>query len=573
MNNQNLNKFFRPLVSVIIPVYNGMDYVKEAIDSVLAQTYTNFEIVIVNDGSTDNLESIILGYGKRIRYYNKNNGGVATALNLAIEKSKGEYISWLSHDDLYYPDKLEKQIGSLSKLNAQLRFKTILYSNYSVINENSQEIARLNFENEHDINKLKYPLYPLLSGLINGCTLLIPKKCFTKMGYFDPKLKATQDYDLWYKMFPKYHIQFMSNYFVKTRVHSNQSTKTLPTVAKECDELWIKMVKRLSKKQKIAIGNSVIGFYLRTQKITRQAGYFGAYSYLTEIISKYSRKDISKIKVSVVVPFYQRVGETINAVKSILNQSHKNTEIIVIDDSSTEDVSRLITLCKKRQIKYYRNSKNSGAGYSRNFGIKKSTGEFIAFLDSDDIFLPEKIEKQLQLMISNCYVFSHTSYQVDYGDNIDKIVMNSGRNDLTFPEIISDCPIAASTVMVSKELLEADFFPEDIGLGEDVCAWIKLSTKTLLKGLDLTLSTVMKNGSNASDDEYKQLIGTKNIFDYVFNNYLTYTSVGEVKKLHNLVLMHINNVYATRVSQMPPKLGSNIKIFISNLLLRNASKS
>ena len=98
-----------PLVSIIIPVYNGSNYVKEAIDSALAQTYKNIEVIVVNDGSTDNTEKIVKSYGDKIRYFYKENGGVASALNLAIENSKGEYISWLSHDDVYYPNKIQEQ--------------------------------------------------------------------------------------------------------------------------------------------------------------------------------------------------------------------------------------------------------------------------------------------------------------------------------------------------------------------------------------------------------------------------------------------------------------------------------
>ena len=79
-----------PLVSIIIPVYNGSNFMREAIDSALAQTYPNIEILVVNDGSTDNTREIALSYGDKIRYFEKENGGVATALNLAIREMKGE---------------------------------------------------------------------------------------------------------------------------------------------------------------------------------------------------------------------------------------------------------------------------------------------------------------------------------------------------------------------------------------------------------------------------------------------------------------------------------------------------
>ena len=101
-----------PRVSIVIPVYNGANYLAQAIDSALAQTYSNVEVVFVDDGSTDGgeTERVARGYGDRIRYLRKENGGVATALNAGIEVMTGEYFSWLSHDDLYLPEKVALQV-------------------------------------------------------------------------------------------------------------------------------------------------------------------------------------------------------------------------------------------------------------------------------------------------------------------------------------------------------------------------------------------------------------------------------------------------------------------------------
>ena len=98
-----------PKVSIIIPVYNGENYLAEAIESALAQSYDNLEVIVINDGSKDNTEKIALSYGKKIKYFHKSNGGVSSALNLGIEKMTGDYFSWLSHDDLYYENKIDKQ--------------------------------------------------------------------------------------------------------------------------------------------------------------------------------------------------------------------------------------------------------------------------------------------------------------------------------------------------------------------------------------------------------------------------------------------------------------------------------
>ncbi len=97
------------LVSVVIPVYNGARYLPQAIDSALGQTYPHCEVIVVNDGSEDGGETrkAALAYGDRIRYIEKENGGVASALNCGIQSMNGRYFCWLSHDDLFLPDKVD----------------------------------------------------------------------------------------------------------------------------------------------------------------------------------------------------------------------------------------------------------------------------------------------------------------------------------------------------------------------------------------------------------------------------------------------------------------------------------
>ena len=108
-----------PKVSIVIPAYNASNYLEEAIDSALAQTYSNIEIIVVNDGSLDDgaTERVALAYGDKIRYFYKENGGSSSALNFGIANMTGEWFSWLSHDDLYLPEKIEKQIAYISSLN------------------------------------------------------------------------------------------------------------------------------------------------------------------------------------------------------------------------------------------------------------------------------------------------------------------------------------------------------------------------------------------------------------------------------------------------------------------------
>ena len=106
---------YSPLVSIVIPAYNASNYLADAVNSALAQTYKNIEIIVVNDGSKDDgaTRAVAETFGDKIRYFEKENGGSSSALNYGIKLMKGEWFSWLSHDDLYYPKKIEKEIEYL----------------------------------------------------------------------------------------------------------------------------------------------------------------------------------------------------------------------------------------------------------------------------------------------------------------------------------------------------------------------------------------------------------------------------------------------------------------------------
>lgn len=285
------NQKFNPLVSVIIPVYNGSDYLREAIDSALAQTHKNIEVIVVNDGSIDNTEKIALSYGNKIRYFAKENGGVASALNLALREMKGEYFSWLSHDDMYYPNKIERQLLFLSKLQNKT---AILYSDNDFIDNKSEIIRTAIFD--HKMLQAK-PEYALFRGIVNGCTLLIPKKAFDDYGFFDEKLRCTQDYAKWFEMMKSYVFVHMSEVLVKYRLHDLQGTNKNPLVVSEGNELWIDMMKKLSIEDKMRLEGSEYSFYKEMEKFLQGTPYEKATQFsnamIREVIQRHKEGRLS----------------------------------------------------------------------------------------------------------------------------------------------------------------------------------------------------------------------------------------------------------------------------------------
>ncbi|MCC8467389.1 MAG: glycosyltransferase [Rickettsia endosymbiont of Eriopis connexa] len=507
---------YSPLVSIIIPVYNGANYMCEAIDSALAQTYKNIEIIVVNDGSKDKgkTDEIALSYGDKIRYFHKENGGCGSALNYGIKNMKGEYFSWLSHDDVYLPNKVEYQINILNKLDNK---NTILYCSYDLINEKSQHITTVKIIDRIPENKLNISLFPLLRGLIHGCTLLIPAKYFHEVGLFNEKLITTQDYDLWFKIFRVAPIYFDDQVLIKARMHSERGTNTIAVHDQECEELWSSFLKELTEEEMLIMGGGSIAVFL-FDTITFFKDYT-PYRKSEKLALEMANSYLAKTKVSVIIPVYNRINWTIEAIESVLAQTHENFEVLVIDDGSTEDISELTEICKKdKRIKYFR-KENEGPAAARNLGIKNALGEYIAFLDSDDLFMPSKIEVQLRFMAENDRLFSHTSYQKtdEQGKYISSIDSGTFFGQL-FPQIISYCPIAMPTVMGRTSLFQQNLFPENIRSGEDCCVWISIASKNLIGGINKELSKVRITSTNTFLDPKKYSEGLINTAAYIVND-------------------------------------------------------
>ena len=507
-----------PLVSIIIPVYNGKNYLKEAIDSALAQTYKNIEILVINDGSTDCTEKIAKKYGDKIRYYKKENGGVSTALNLGIRKMKGKYFSWLSHDDLYMPNKILEQMKYISNFDD----KTILFADYCLINKKSQFIRNVILNHEVFLEK---PEKSILTGSINGITLLIPKRAFTDFGDFDVNLKCTQDYDMWLKMMKKYKFVHHKMIYTKTRIHSSQDTIKNPRTLSEGNILWKKIIDNFSDKRKIELDGSLYNYYNNAATFLENTSYSEAKIYAQDKARRIEKitKLNNKIKVTVIIPFYNRLELLKKSINSVLSQTYKNIELIIVDDASTVDVEEIKYICKKNNIKYFRLSKNSGPSTARNFGISKASGEYIAFLDSDDEFLEEKVEKQLYYMILNGSSFCHTSYtKVTLSNNqIQTQDVHSGKIHSEFSDyMIDNCQVATPTIMIKKSLLINNKieYNTKLRIAEDNCFYLEICKHTFMFGLDECLTKI--NFFETSTFANSSLVyeGLKNILLYVLND-------------------------------------------------------
>ena len=155
--------------------------------------------------------------------------------------------------------------------------------------------------------------------------------------------------------------------------------------------------------------------------------------------------------VSIILPYYKKKKFISKTIKSVINQKFKKFELIIIyDDKNKSDLNFLKKLCKKdKRIKILTNKVNKGAGYSRNKGINKARGKYIAFLDADDIWHPNKIKFQLNFMKKNKLDITHTSYYIVNSQK--KIIGKRIANNLTYNDLIKSCDVGLSTVMIKKK--------------------------------------------------------------------------------------------------------------------------
>ena len=481
--------------------------------------------------------------------YKEKNGGVASALNLGITLSKGEYISWLSHDDLYKPDKIQKQIAFLSSQKSK---DCILWSNYELIDEKGSTIAVTAFEASNNSYHLTSSMYPLFRGLIHGCSLLIPKslltQCQTNGKFFDESLKYTQDYDLWYKLFPNSSVFFMRDVLISSRVHANQDSKKIKSF-EECDRLWIGMYKTLDETQIPTISESRESLVEELFDLTKGAHYVEA--------SKFFSNEITRLKqsfhhddlpaVSVILPFFNRTAITLEAIKSVLAQTLSNFELLIIDDASIEKNKELQqTIEGDKRVKFFKMPENGGAARARNLGIERAKGKYIAFLDSDDLWLPNKLEFQIKMMEEKKWKVSHTSYFRLTEETNEQSIISSGKTSYRLSDTISGCGIATPTVMINRQFLADNglLFPTFLRSGEDVCLWIDLSERTIIHGVDAPLSIIRVDPSSTINNKYAFLTGLTSIIRHVAQKKYAYL---ETKSIERLLALLADNFIEQKV--------------------------
>jgi glycosyltransferase involved in cell wall biosynthesis len=266
---RNKDAFF-PKISIIIPVYNGANFLRFAIDSALNQTYQNIEVIVVNDGSTDGGQtaSIAQSYSGRIHYYEKRNGGVGSALNLGIKKAEGSYVCWLSHDDAISKNKIQKQINKLAKQDK--KEKIIVYSPVREITDKGKpSLLHFFVVRRHGTYSGMSSYFPTTMPIASG---IIPKAFFDDHNISETSV-FTPDTELYFDLaISGYRFVYCPHVFYISRIHKGQITvNRFDLFAKDVGALHHKYMTYLQSSNNVRFGQKY--YYFCTKKSVRYSFY------------------------------------------------------------------------------------------------------------------------------------------------------------------------------------------------------------------------------------------------------------------------------------------------------------
>lgn len=218
------------------------------------------------------------------------------------------------------------------------------------------------------------------------------------------------------------------------------------------------------------------------------------------------------MKVSIITPVYNSEKFLRNTIDSVINQTHEKWELILVDDCSTDKSKEIIQEYMKhdKRVKYYKLDENSGAAVARNYALEKSTGRFIAYLDADDLWINDKLEKQIQFMMDNSYGFTCTNYEVIDEDGNTKNKIVSMPKKINYNLFLSNTIIQTVGVMVDIEIVDKKLLEMPlIKRRQDAATWCQMLKNGFdCYGLNENLAFYRRVSNSLSSNKFKAIKGT-----------------------------------------------------------------
>ena len=480
-------KMFKPndkdsLISIVIPIYNAEKYLEECLNSIKNQTYKNIEVIMVNDGSKDNSETICKRFSEddtRFRYFTKVNGGVSSARNLGLDNVKGEYITFIDADDWIAEKHLELLINSIKKTNSDIGVSSYKEFNnkdtYYIRVYTKQEKNLLNFEK---MNRDKFlSLFPKLMSAnvcFNNAVSKLFRKDLVKNLRFDTSIKYGEDLDFYFRLYLNVDsISYVDELTYVYRIHGDSTTSNFN---QEHAEQELTIFKQMYEKIQ-EIGLPTIHYFNKLKKLLGLRMDFLANKVLLNEYLEFL-KNIEKTVtypntlISVVIPIYNVSPYLRLCLESIKNQTYPHFEVLLVNDGSRDDSKDICQefIHKDERFRYFE-QENLGISAARNTGILNSNGEFITFIEGDDFVDPNYLEELYHTALKNDSEIVIGSYK-EFNENDNNYyihVFGDLEEHFNQNELMKKRGIEFETswgILFHKRLFETILFPVGKSIGD-----------------------------------------------------------------------------------------------------------
>ena len=410
------------LISIIVPIYNTEKYLHQCLDSILNQTYTNFEVLLINDGSTDSSGMICqeyVGRDSRFRYFEKDNGGAASARNLGLEHSGGAYITFIDSDDWVEQNYLDVLYTALKENDTDVAISTykrfaqdgVFYlRSYS---REDDEFLNLGTRSRDSFLEILPRLGELDHSFYSISSKLIKREIVGNL-LFDEQVSYAEDLNFFFHLYLGVEsVVYVRDYTYIYRTHDASTSQNINEL-KVLHELEIfkRMFQQIEKmglptfqyfrRLKNLVASRISGF--PTSKAIREYE-----SFVSEVRE---RVTYQQPLISLIVPIYNVENYLRMCLDSIANQTYSNIEVLLVNDGSSDGSGAICQEFVARDSRFhYIEKENGGLSDARNVGIARAQGEFLSFVDSDDWIEPTYVEDLYRAALLNDAEVVVSNYQ------------------------------------------------------------------------------------------------------------------------------------------------------------------
>ena len=410
------------LISIIVPIYNTEKYLHQCLDSILNQTYTNFEVLLVNDGSTDSSGIICqeyVGRDSRFRYFEKDNGGVASARNLGLERSGGAYITFIDSDDWIEPNYLDVLYTALKENDTDVAISTykrfaqdgVFY--FRIYSREDDEFLNIGTRSRDSFLEILPRLGELDHSFYSISSKLIKRKIIGNL-LFDEQISYAEDLNFFFHLYLGVEsVVYVRDYTYVYRTHDASTSQNINEL-KVLHELEIfkRMFQQIDRMRlptfqyfrrlKNLVASRISGF--PTSKAIRE--YESFVSEVREMVT------YQQPLISIIVPIYNTEKYLHQCLDSIANQTYSNIEVLLVNDGSSDGSGAICQEFVARDSRFhYIEKENGGLSDARNVGIARAQGEFLSFVDSDDWIEPTYVEDLYRAALLNDAEVVVSNYQ------------------------------------------------------------------------------------------------------------------------------------------------------------------